>query len=326
MYRKTFQALPRLRRPFGLFDAHGLEVDGRASGPFRVGENPPSVGRRRRVRHPDLEMLSAEARFHNRRTVDHLTQTVDDGTLPDFLADTFANYGRQGRAEVIDLLDALAEWDERRSEDLRAKVSGLLPSGVEVPRGYRLVAEDPVPDDGNNDAPDPCEDWGNCDIGEPEAPKPDEPVDLCDDPEADPKECRERPDCNHLEAQIFKVKQDIKANTAEVNRLGQLVDRTKARLETLNREIAILEAKIGPAAAGAGVSIFSGNVLRIILSGSKTGMLFSDLNGKRAERNTLLHELGAYIGNLDDAQTKLEKAKSELAELQQEYLQYCEAS
>ena len=129
----------------------GLKVDGllnpggETEGSLRRQLSLPPVGRVRKVRNPDLDALADGAPFHNRRTVEHLMTTAEDGDLPRFMATAFANDGAAGRGEVVDLLDQLGRRDPARAKSLRAKVDRLLPDGVAVPEATVKVRDAPAP-------------------------------------------------------------------------------------------------------------------------------------------------------------------------------------
>lgn len=127
----------------------GLKVDGllnpggETESSLRRQLSLPAVGRVRKVRNPDLDALADGAPFHNRRTVEHLMTTAEDGDLPRFMATAFANDGAAGRGEVVDLLDQLGKRDPGRARSLRAKVDRLLPDGVAVPEATLKVRDAP---------------------------------------------------------------------------------------------------------------------------------------------------------------------------------------
>ena len=67
-----------------------------------------------------LDRLSADAFAANRRSVDHLMTTTDDGLFPKLLADDF-RAGDAGRAHAADLLVQLAVRDPARAGSLRRR-------------------------------------------------------------------------------------------------------------------------------------------------------------------------------------------------------------
>jgi len=77
--------------------------------------------------------VSAEAVASNRRTVEFLRTTTDDGDLPKFIAEG-AQSGARGRAEVDNLFEQIHERDPKRAASLKAKVQKLAPDYRDEPR------------------------------------------------------------------------------------------------------------------------------------------------------------------------------------------------
>ena len=99
-----------------------------------------------RLRPPAQAMPADDASFSgNRRLVDHLGTTRDDGLLPKLFSDALQTGGTRAEAEFRDFMDQLGKRDPARAATLGRKIHGALPAD----QRERLFMPEDRPDPGD---------------------------------------------------------------------------------------------------------------------------------------------------------------------------------
>ena len=84
-----------------------------------------------RLRQPAEPMPADDESFSgNRRLVDHMGTTREDGLLPKLFADALTTQGKRAEAEFRDFADQLSARDPKRAQSLLAKIRDQLPEAT----------------------------------------------------------------------------------------------------------------------------------------------------------------------------------------------------